>query len=107
VSDLIGCRLIDLNAGGADMGEVVDVDRGSSSVELLVVRRAGRGAGDELLIPLAKEYLVHIDTEKRRIEMRLPEGLVEINAPMTEEEKAENQNVAKREGQGVRRQRNR
>lgn len=104
VSDLIGCRLIDLNAGAADVGEVVDVDRGSSSVDLLVVRRAGRGAGEELLIPLAKEYLVHIDTEKRRVEMRLPEGLGEINAPMTEEEKAENQNAAKRERLGARRQ---
>lgn len=88
VSDLVGCRLIDLNRGGADVGEIVDVDRGSSSTELLVVRRSGlRGAEAEALIPFVREYLVHIEVGERRVEMRLPEGLLEINAPMTEEEK--------------------
>jgi len=91
VSDLVGCRLIDLNAGGADIGEVADVDRGSSSTELLVVRRPGARAGEEFLIPFVKEFLVAIDTEHRQIRMRLPEGLLEINAPMTDEEKEQQQ----------------
>lgn len=85
--DLIGCRVIDLNAGGADVGEVADLDRGSSSTELLVVRKRGDRAGDEMLVPFVRDYLVQIDTAKREIRMRLPEGLREINAPMTEEEK--------------------
>jgi 16S rRNA processing protein RimM len=87
VSDLIGCRLIDLNRDGREVGAIVDVDRDSSSTELLVVH-PGRGGGD-LLIPFVAEYVIHVDTAKRRVEMRLPEGLLEINGPMTEEEKRE------------------
>ncbi|MFZ0272475.1 MAG: ribosome maturation factor RimM [Acidobacteriaceae bacterium] len=86
VSDLIGCRLIDLNGGG-EAGQVIAVDRDSSSTELLVVcRETGKGA-EELLIPFVAEYVVRIDAPGRVLEMRLPEGLLEINAPMTEEEK--------------------
>jgi 16S rRNA processing protein RimM len=48
-------------------------------VPLLVVRCA---AG-EILIPFAKSYLRKIDLENKRIEMRLPEGLVDLNAPET------------------------
>lgn len=95
VSDLIGCRVVDLNRNGAEVGEIVDVDRDSSSTELLVVRRSDRREGDEeLLVPFVTEYLVRVDAANRQVEMRLPEGLLEINAPMTEEEK---QQAAKRE----------
>lgn len=88
VSDLIGCAVMDLNREGGEIGEVVDVDRGSSSTELLVLRRRGLHMPDaEVLIPFVREYLVRIDVEARRIEMRLPEGLLDINAPLTEEEK--------------------
>ena len=84
VSDLIGCRVVDLNRDGAEVGEIVDVDRDSSSTELLVVRRSDRREGDEeLLVPFVTEYLVRVDAANRQVEMRLPEGLLEINAPMT------------------------
>lgn len=90
VSDLIGCRVTDLTQHGADVGEVVDVDRGASSTDLLVVRRpGGRGPQADVLIPFVQEYLASINTAERRIEMRLPEGLLDINAPMTEVEKSE------------------
>ena len=91
-ADLIGCHVIDLNHDSLDVGEVVDLDRGSSlSTELLVVRRRGlRGSAREVLIPLVREYLVRMDPEHGRVEMRLPDGLLDINAPMTEEEKQEN-----------------
>ena len=97
VSDLVGCRVFDLNRDGAEAGEIVDVDRGSSNTDLLVVRTPGaRGAAAEALIPFVREYLVRIDAPGRRVEMRLPEGLLEINAPLTEEEKRE-MSGAKRE----------
>jgi 16S rRNA processing protein RimM len=90
VSDLIGCRVIDLNRDSAEVGSVVDVDRESSNTELLVVRRGDRrGGGGDLLIPFVAEFVIRVDAANRVLEMRLPEGLLEINAPMTEEEKRE------------------
>jgi 16S rRNA processing protein RimM len=90
VSDLIGCRVVDLNRDEADVGEVVDVDRDSSSTELLVVRRRDRREGDQdALIPFVRDYTVRVDAAHRLLEMRLPEGLLEINAPISEEEKRE------------------
>lgn len=89
VSDLIGCLVIDLNCDGAAVGTVVDVDRETSGSDLLVVRPSRGRASETLLIPFVKEYLVRIDGVARRLEMRLPEGLSEMNGPMTEEEKRE------------------
>lgn len=97
VSDLIGCHVVDLNHKGADLGEIVDVDRDSSSTDLLVLRQPGQRRREaEVLIPFAQDYLVRIDRVARRIEMRLPEGLLDINAPMTEEEKREHANRSDR-----------
>ncbi len=94
IGDLIGCRVVDLNLDGLDLGEIVDVDRHSSSTELLVVRRPAPHnrpphRDRELLIPFVAQYLVRIDQPNRLLEMRLPEGLLDINAPITEEEKRE------------------
>jgi 16S rRNA processing protein RimM len=89
ISDLIGCGVVDLNRDGTLVGTVVDVDRASSSTELLVVKGSGREGAAELLIPFVAEYLVRMDAAHRRLEMRLPEGLLEINRPMTDEEKRE------------------
>lgn len=87
-ADLIGCRVHDLNQDGAETGEIVDVDRGSSSTDLLVLRRHGlRGPQAEVLIPFVREYLIRVDIATKRVEMRLPPGLLEINDPMTEDEK--------------------
>jgi 16S rRNA processing protein RimM len=97
ISDLVGCRLIDLNTGAAGVGDVVDVDRESSNTELLIVRRAEMQQSEDLLIPWVKEYLVSVDLEKGQIRMRLPGGLLEINAPLTEEEKKQIQRPAKKQ----------
>jgi len=43
-------------------------------------------SGGEILVPFARAYLAEIDLDGKRIEMRLPEGLLDINAPMSEEE---------------------
>jgi 16S rRNA processing protein RimM len=76
IADLIGCGLLDV--GGAEpiaVGEIEDVDRSAGPVALLVVR----GAAGEVLIPFAKSYLRKIDLPGKRIEMALPEGLVQLN----------------------------
>jgi 16S rRNA processing protein RimM len=39
------------------------------------------GAAGEVLIPFAKSYLRKTDLAAKRVEMVLPEGLVDLNAP--------------------------
>jgi len=81
VADLIGCALIDVaTAEPVNVGEIEDVDTTAGPVALLVVNNA---AG-EVLVPFAKSYLRKIDIEAKRVEMALPEGLVELNAPAKE-----------------------
>jgi 16S rRNA processing protein RimM len=76
ISDLVGCLLFDV--AGAEpiaVGKIEDVDRSMGPVALLVVR----SAAGEVLVPFAKDYLRKIDLEAKRVEMALPEGLVELN----------------------------
>ena len=80
VSDLVGCALFDR---GREVGVVSDVRFGAGEAPLLVV-----GSGkNEHEIPYAQVFLERVDLEHKRIEMNLPEGLLEVNAPLTEEEK--------------------
>ena len=82
VSDLVGCMLFDR---GREIGAIRDVRFGAGEAPLLVV-----GSGKtELEIPYAQDFLVRVDLEHKRIEMNLPEGLLEVNAPLTDEEKRE------------------
>lgn len=84
VSDLVGCVLFDRDR---EVGAIRDVRFGAGEAPLLVV-----GAGkSEFEIPYAQEFLVRVDLEHKRIEMNLPEGLLEVNAPLTDEEKREQQ----------------
>ena len=87
IADLIGCRLIDVSDGSRDAGEIIDVDRETAGTPLLVVRQADRK--DELLVPFAKAWLRQIDLTHKRMEMALPQGLLEINAPLRAEERRE------------------
>ena len=78
IGDLIGCVLVDVaGAEAVTVGEIENVDRSGGAAPLLVVR----GARGEVLIPFAKSYLRRVDLEGKRVEMALPEGLVDLNAP--------------------------
>lgn len=77
ISDLVGCTLMDVaGAEAIPVGEIEDVDRTAGPVALLVVRRAQQ----EILVPFAKSYLRKVDLDTRRVEMALPEGLIDLNA---------------------------
>ncbi len=77
ISDLIGCMVFDVSgAEPALIGPIEDVDRAAGPVPLLIVQ----GAKGEVLIPFAKSFLRKLDIEARRIEMALPEGLLDLNA---------------------------
>jgi 16S rRNA processing protein RimM len=76
IGDLIGCVLVDGSGTEAKIvGEIEDVDTTAGPVPLLVVR----GKRGEVLVPFAQSYLRKLDVEGRRVEMELPEGLVELN----------------------------
>ena len=81
ISDLIGCEIVDVASASTPLGRIADVDREAGLLIVLHPR------GEEVLIPFAKPYLVGIDIAGKRIEMRLPRGLLDINTPVTEEER--------------------
>jgi 16S rRNA processing protein RimM len=80
IGDLIGCTLFDVAGSTAvSVGRIEEVDRSAGPVALLVV--VAEGSEDEILIPFAKSYIRRIDLAAKRVEMALPEGLVDLNVP--------------------------
>lgn len=80
ISDLVGCTVFD---GDREIGKLEDVQFGAGEAPLLVVKAGSK----EFEIPFAEAYLKRVSVEDKRIEMQLPEGMLEVNAPMTPEEK--------------------
>ena len=88
IDDIIGCSVYDHASGNPRLiGSVIHVDRQSTASDLLVVRREDN---PELTtdIPFVKAMLLHLDVPNRRIDMRLPEGLLDLNAPAAKSSKA-------------------
>jgi 16S rRNA processing protein RimM len=83
VSDLVGCLVFDQ---GREIGRIADVQFGAGEAPLLVVADA---AGRKFDLPFAEAYLETLDTGRREVRMNLPQGMLEINAPVTTEEKRE------------------
>jgi len=79
VSDLIGCTVTD---SGREIGRVKDVQFGSGEAPLLVIE-----GEKEYLVPFAAAYIEKIALEQKRLEMKLPEGMLELDAPLSQEEK--------------------
>jgi 16S rRNA processing protein RimM len=82
ISDLIGCAVFD---GTLRIGVVEAVDfpttpdgarRLEDAAPLLTVLMED---GVEVLIPYVKDFLVTLDVAAKRIAMKLPEGLVDLN----------------------------
>ncbi len=94
VSDLIGCHVFvrvaraALSRGSADsslsdLGVVSDVTFGAGTAPILQIQKGKK----EYLVPFAQEYIKLLDTTAKRIELELPEGMLELDAPLTEDEK--------------------
>lgn len=81
VSDLVGCKVFDLCR---EIGRVDDVQFGAGEAPLLIVKNED---GKKYDVPFAEAYLEAVDASHREVRMRLPKGMLEINAPMTAEEK--------------------
>jgi len=83
ISDLAGCTVFDR---GREIGRIEDVQFGTGEAPLLIV---ANGAGKKYDVPFAEEYLEGVDTTHREVRMSLPEGMLELDAPLTAEEKKE------------------
>jgi 16S rRNA processing protein RimM len=69
--DLIGCEVV--TADGESIGQVAKVEGDRAATRLVVQSRR-----NEVLIPLAEEICA-VDLKARRITVRPPEGLLELN----------------------------
>jgi 16S rRNA processing protein RimM len=81
VSDLIGCAVLD---HAREIGRIEDVEFGAGEAPLLIVADA---TGKKFDVPFAQAYLEGVDVKQRQVRMNLPEGMLEINAPLAPEEK--------------------
>jgi len=83
VSDLVGCSVLD---HGSVVGCIEDVQFGAGEAPLLIVADS---SGKKFDVPFADAYLEGLDLARKQVRMNLPEGMLEINAPVTNEEKRE------------------
>jgi len=90
VSDLIGCAVLDR---AREIGHIEDVQFGAGEAPLLIVANS---VGRKFEVPFAQAYLESLDVARRQVRMNLPEGMLEINAPVTAEEKRGQQSARKR-----------
>jgi 16S rRNA processing protein RimM len=85
VSDLIGCTVLD---HGREIGCIEDVQFGAGEAPLLIVVSADEGGEVTTYdVPYAEAYLHGVNIARKEVRMNLPDGMLEINAPVTAEEK--------------------
>lgn len=71
--DWNGYEIVDSELG--PIGKIERID--DSTVNILLVVETEEG--EQLFIPLAEEFIENIDNDRRKITMRLPEGLIDLN----------------------------
>ena len=83
IGDLIGCTLIDVSGHEpVAVGTIEEVDTAAGAAPLLIVRGQSSDQPNrnrEILIPFAQAYRCRLDLDARRVEMSLPEGLIDLN----------------------------
>ena len=90
VSDLVGCEVFDQ---GQQIGRIEDVQFGAGEAPLLIVACAD---GKKYDLPFAEAYVEDVDLVGKQLRMRLPDGMLEINTPMTTEEKEQQSSTTRR-----------
>lgn len=80
VSDLVGSTVVNSKL---EIGVIEEVQQSGGNAPMLIVR----GDKQEYEIPFAQDYVVRFDAEKKILEMKLPQGLLEVNAPLSENKK--------------------
>jgi 16S rRNA processing protein RimM len=84
ISDLKGCTVFD---GEREIGVVEEVEFGAGEAPLLIVKGPAKLPYE---IPFAEAYLASVELNAKCIRMKLPEGMLDVNAPLSEEEKHQN-----------------
>jgi 16S rRNA processing protein RimM len=73
LSDLVGYKV--LNTDKSEVGVIVDYTEYSMNATFELVTPDGK----HVLVPVAEELIVEVDTSAKLIEMELPEGLIDLN----------------------------
>ena len=84
VSDLVGCMVSD---SGREIGRIEDVRFGTGEAPLLVIR-----GEKEYLVPFAAAYIEKMAPEEKRLDMKLPEGMLELDAPLKQQDRERKKN---------------
>ena len=81
VSELLGCLIVETSQAEAcrNIGAVADVNFGAGTAPLLIVNDE---SGKEFMIPFVESFTKKLDLKGKRIEMQLPEGMLELDAPL-------------------------
>ena len=89
LSDLTGCTVFDADR---EVGKIQDVQFGSGEAPLLIVKAGAAKENKEYMIPFAAEFLKSLDVQHKRVEMVLPAGMLELDAPLNKDEKERQKN---------------
>jgi 16S rRNA processing protein RimM len=87
LSDLIGCTVFDQDS---EVGTIAEVAFGAGEAPLLVVRGKGeaeQSAKPPYEIPFAEAYIEKMDIAHKEVRMRLPEGMLDVNAPVKKDDR--------------------
>jgi 16S rRNA processing protein RimM len=93
VSELLGCLVLEVSREERKVGTVVDVNFGAGTAPLLIVNG---DSGREFMIPFVEGFIKKLDLKGKRIEMQLPEGMLELDAPLSAKKKDSLQPTVKR-----------
>ena len=87
VSDLVGCVVFDISGSllTVEIGTIKDVEFGTDEAPTLIL--SGKSEGEEIMVPFAAEYVSKLDVAAKRLEMKLPEGLIELQRPALSQKK--------------------
>jgi 16S rRNA processing protein RimM len=86
VNEIVGSDVW-INEGRRFLGRVAELQFGAGEAPLLLVKLPVCAVQNEVLVPFAEEYVKKFDVAGKRIDMELPEGLLDVDAPLSEEEK--------------------
>lgn len=70
-SDLVG---FEVDANGAPLGKIVAIDDSTSNYLFIIETPSG----EQVMVPVADEFVEELDPSARKLSLQLPEGLLEL-----------------------------